>query len=82
MPDLNRIWEDDTQRAIDALSNRGVKITRTVDDRVTFEFSLEEWAKMFNVGDGYVGCGPEWKPFSNNKVYVRFVRNVKEDKNA
>lgn len=80
--DLNKIWSDDTVRALDALGNKGVKITREVDDHVTIEYSTDEWCKLFNMGDGYQACTPEWKPFGSNKVFVRFVRVHKEEKGA
>lgn len=80
--DLNKIWADDTERAISALANSGTKIVREVDDHLTMEFTVEEWLRMFNVAEGYVGCNPDWKPFSSAKVFVRFVRVHKEEKGA
>lgn len=80
--DLNKIWSDDTVRALDALGNKGVKITRTVDDHLIFEYSFEEWNRVFNVGEGFLPCNNDWKPFTGDRVYVRFVRVHKEEKGA
>ncbi len=80
--DLNKIWEDESVRGLDALANEGVKIDRNVEDKLTLRYPPEVWRKLFNVGEGYESCGPDWAPYSGPSVVVRFIRKKAESKNA
>lgn len=71
--DFNKVFEDESRRAVDILARDGSATKREIEDKVTIKIPLEVWRQMFNMAEGYVACGPDFKPFTGD-VYVRFVR--------
>lgn len=76
--DLNKTFEDDTMRALNALGGQGT-IVRDVADHVTITIPVDQWIKMFNMAEGFAPCDPNWTPFSK-AIVCRFTRVVKEEK--
>jgi DNA-directed RNA polymerase specialized sigma24 family protein len=76
--DFNKVWEDEDSRVVEILGGVEPKHKRVVTDRVDLEFTIEEWAKLFNMAAGYVPARlSDGEPFLTKTVTVTFVRTSK-----
>lgn len=76
--DLNKVFEDETLRAMGILGGVGT-VKRDVSDRVEITIPAEEWRKMFNIAEGYAPAKPDWSKITA-PIHVRFVRVHMEEK--
>lgn len=72
---LDTPWQDGTRRTVEILGGEEQKFNRTVEDRLTLTFTLEEWNNLFNVKDGYCACDANWSTYNNKQpIQIHFIK--------
>lgn len=78
---LEKVWKDETSRAVEVLGGEPVKYKRMVDDKLILKFTVEEWQKLFNVEDGYVPCNAEWIGYKTTQpIQIYFIRKLEDER--
>ena len=78
---LDNVWKDEGSRVMEVLGGAPTKYKRIVEDRLTLKFTVEEWNKLFNVGEGYISCSSDGKPYTDTvPIHIYFIRKIEDER--
>ena len=78
---LDNVWKDEGSRVMEVVGGAPTKYKRIVEDRLTLKFTVEEWNKLFNVGEGYISCDSDGKTHTDTvPIHIYFIRKIEDER--
>ena len=78
---LDNVWKDEGSRVMEVLGGEPTKYKRVVEDKLTIKFTVEEWNRLFNVGEGYIPCDSDGKTYTDTvPIHIYFIRKIEDER--